>query len=248
MPDPIIGTIAGSIGSSLIGSSAASSAADSQAASSAAGIAATQLAQQQQRETLAPYTQAGIGGLNAMTPYSQAGGMGLNGMLALAGLSGVDAQRSAIEGLSSSPELQALMSQGENAMRQNASATGGLRGGNLQGMLAQYRPQMLQDAITQQYSRLGGLAGMGANVNQSIAGLGQASAAGTGAAGMQSAGTIAQLLQQQGAAQAGGAIGQGAAWSQLGQLPMQLGMMQKYFTPPVKQWDNITPMEEKAYL
>lgn len=92
-----------------------------------------------------------------------------------------------------------MVGQGEEALLQNASATGGLRGGNTQAALAQFRPQMLSQMIESQYSKLGGLAGMG-----------QASAAGQASAGMQSGSNVANLLQQQGAALAGGQVAQGS--------------------------------------
>jgi len=67
--------------------------------------------------------------------------------------------------------------------------------------LAQFRPQVLSSLIEQQYNRLGGLSSMGQNA-----------AAGVGNAGMQTGNNISNLLQQQGAAQAGGALATGQAW------------------------------------
>ncbi len=78
-----------------------------------------------------------------------------------AGMTGEEAQAAALEKIASSPLLQELTSQGEQAILQQAAATGGLRGGNVQGALAQYRPQMLREAIQEQYSRLGGLSSTG---------------------------------------------------------------------------------------
>ncbi|MGD8785782.1 MAG: hypothetical protein PVJ60_00025 [Phycisphaerales bacterium] len=78
-----------------------------------------------------------------------------------AGMTGEQAQATAIDRIANSPILQELTRQGEEAILQNASATGGLRGGNVQGVLARYRPQMLQQEIDKQYARLGGLSGMG---------------------------------------------------------------------------------------
>jgi hypothetical protein len=138
-----------------------------------------------------------------LDPYVQAGGKSLTVQGDLAGLNGPEAQRAAIEGISGGPEMAALTAQGENAILQNASATGGVRGGNTQGALAQFRPQMLSSLINQQYGRLSGLTQMG-----------QASAAGVGAAGMQSGAQVADLLGQQGAAVAGGQLAQGQAWAQ----------------------------------
>jgi hypothetical protein len=107
-----------------------------------------------------------------------------------------------------------LQQQGENAILQNASATGGLRGGNIQGALAQFRPALLNQALEQQYSRLGGMTQ-----------LGQRSAAGVGAAGMETGTNISNLLGQQGAALAGGELGQAKAYGQILNMPAQfLGM------------------------
>jgi hypothetical protein len=78
-----------------------------------------------------------------------------------AGMTGEQAQATAIDRIANSPILQELTRQGEEAILQNASATGGLRGGNVQGVLARYRPQMLQQEIDKQFARLGGLSGMG---------------------------------------------------------------------------------------
>lgn len=85
-----------------------------------------------------------------------------------AGMTGEQAQQAAIKKIAESPLLQELMSQGEQAMLQQASATGGLRGGNIQGALAQYRPQMLQQAIDEQYARLGNLSGSGLTATQQL--------------------------------------------------------------------------------
>lgn len=139
-----------------------------------------------------------------LSPYVEGGNKGFAGQQALLGLSGKEAQQSAIQGIQDSPQFAALQQQGENAILQNASATGGLRGGNTQGALAQFRPQVLNSLIDQQYQRLGGLSQMG-----------QASAAGVGAAGMQSGDAISSLLAQQGAAQAGASLAGGRADSQM---------------------------------
>jgi hypothetical protein len=89
-----------------------------------------------------------------------------------------------------------MVSEGENALRQNASATGGLRGGNFQAALERYRPQLLQQLVDQQYSRLGGLLNTGQN-----------SAAGIGQAALQTGNSIAGLSNDIGAYQAGGILG-----------------------------------------
>jgi len=133
-----------------------------------------------------------------MAPYVTAGQGALGGQQALIGLGGAEAQQQAIAGLEGSPQFQALTQQGEQAILQNAAATGGLRGGNVQAALAQFRPQVLSDLINQQYTRLGGLSTMG-----------QDAATGQAAAGQTLGANVSGLLGQQGAATAGGQLARG---------------------------------------
>ena len=149
-----------------------------------------------------------------LAPYVSAGAPALEAQQAFLGLKGPEAERAAIERIRGGETFQALAGQGEEALLQRASATGGLRGGNIQGALAQFRPQLLSSLIEQQYGRLGGLTTMG-----------QRSAAGVGAAGMETGTNVANLLAQQGAARAGGELGEAKAYGQLFNLPAQfLGM------------------------
>jgi hypothetical protein len=136
-----------------------------------------------------------------LKPYTEAGQPALEAQQAFLGLRGPEAERAAIERIRGGETFQALTQQGEEALLQRASATGGLRGGNIQGALAQFRPQLLSSLIDQQYGRLGGMTA-----------LGQQSAAGVGAAGQQTGVNVANLLGQQGAAQAGAEIAQGKAF------------------------------------
>jgi len=124
-----------------------------------------------------------------------------------AGMTGQEAQAAAIENIASSPLLQELTAQGEQALLQQASATGGLRGGNIQGALAQYRPQMLQQAISDQYSRLGNLAGRGTSAISSLPYISQPGAMPTN--------NLSNLYQDLGSAQAGNILGQSQAQNQI---------------------------------
>jgi hypothetical protein len=146
-----------------------------------------------------------------LKPYTEAGLPALEAQQAFLGLRGPEAEQAAIERISGGERFQELTRQGEEALLQRASATGGLRGGNVQAALAQFRPQVLNQLIEEQYGRLGGMTT-----------LGQRSAAGVGAAGMESGTNISNLLAQQGAARAGGEIGQAKAYGQLFNLPGQL--------------------------
>lgn len=200
--------VAGSVITGYMASSAqrdaAQTAADAQSQASAAGIAEQRRQFDAIRELLAPYANAGTGALGQQQ--------------ALLGLSGADAQKQAIDSIANGEEMKALTDQGENALLQNASATGGLRGGNLQGALAKFRPQLLSQLIQQRFQNLGGITSIGQNA-----------AAGTGNAGMNSANQITGLLQQQGAAQAGAALASGnaqaQAWGGVGQSIGNVAML-----------------------
>jgi len=199
MPDPVTGLIVG--GSQLLGgmmqADAASEAAGIQAGAAEAGVAEQRRQFDALQALLKPYTEAGLPALQQQQ--------------ALLGLQGPEAERAAIERIRGGETFQALAQQGEEALLQRASATGGLRGGNIQGALAQFRPALLNQAIEQQYGRLGGMTS-----------LGQQSAAGVGTAGMQTGTNVANLLAQQGAARAGGELGEAKAFSGLFNLPAQV--------------------------
>lgn len=201
------GKVVGSITGATQAAKGAERAADVQAAASQAGIEEQRRQFDEMMKVLSPYVQAGTGAMAGLQPYAQAGAPALAAQQALAGLAGPEAQQAAIAQLSASPEMQAMVKQGEEAMLQRAAATGGLRGGNIQAALAQFRPQVLSELINRQYGRLGGLTSLGQQTTQNIAQLGQASAAGQGAGGLQTAANIANLLGEQGAAQAGGIMG-----------------------------------------
>ena len=179
------------IGSALIGGVAQSKAAKSAAASQ------TQAADKGIAEQRRQFDRI----QELLNPYVEAGGVGLKQQMALGGMSGPEAQQAAISAIEGGSEFEALTRQGEEAILQQASATGGLRGGNTQGALAQFRPQVLSSLINQQYGRLGGLTSMGQNA-----------AVGVGNAGMQTGQNISGLYGQQGAAAAGSALARGQAF------------------------------------
>jgi hypothetical protein len=146
-----------------------------------------------------------------LKPYTEAGLPALEQQQALIGLRGPEEERAAIERISGGERFQEITRQGEEAILSRASATGGLRGGNVQQALAQFRPQVLNQLIEEQYGRLGGMTT-----------LGQRSAAGVGAAGMDTGVNVSNLLAQQGAARAGGELGEARAYGQLFNLPAQM--------------------------
>jgi hypothetical protein len=204
----------GALGSAAIGASAASKAGKAQVAAADKGVEEQRAAREEMRRLLEPYVAAG--------------GPALEAQMGALGLRGAEAQQAYVAEQEQSPIFQALARQQEEAILQNASATGGLRGGNVQGALAQFRPQLLNQFLEQQYGRLGGMTS-----------LGQQSAAGVGTAGMQSATSIANLFGQAGAARAGSALGIGQALSGPFNLLSTLGGMSAsknmgYAPPPYK--------------
>ena len=203
-------------GATLISGMAQADAAES-AAAAQSGAAQPGIEEQRRQfdkvqELLKPYSMAGEKALGGLAPFAAAGAPALEEQQALLGLRGPEAERAAIERIRGGETFKALAGQGEEALLQRASATGGLRGGNIQGALAQFRPALLSSLIDQQYGRLGGMTALGQTTTQNIAGLGQASAAGTGAAAQTTGANVANLLGQQGAALAGAEIAQGKAF------------------------------------
>lgn len=193
MADPVsaIVGIGGNLVAGEMAGNAAEDAANIQAGASQQGIAEQRRQFDFIRELLKPYVEAGAPALQQQQ--------------ALLGLGGTEAQQRAISALEESPLYQAQVRQGEEAMLQRASATGGLRGGNIQGALAQFRPAMLQEEINRQYGRLGGLTS-----------LGQQSAVGVGTMGQAMGTQVSNLLAQQGAALAGGALAQPNPFATIG--------------------------------
>jgi hypothetical protein len=101
--------------------------------------------------------------LKNVKPFVNMGNEGLLAQRNLIGLGGYDAQDQAINQLLNSAQYNQLNRAGQDAILQNASATGGLRGGNTQAALAKFSPQLMQQLIQQQFNNLGGLTSMGAN-------------------------------------------------------------------------------------
>jgi hypothetical protein len=207
----IIGGIA-SIGSALIGSRAARKAAQSQERTAMAGIEEQRRQFDVARQALAPFVDAASGTLANLSPYTTAGLQALERQAALAGLRGPEAYQRELQMIQAGPEYQAMVQQGEEALLSRASATGGLRGGNIQAALAQFRPQVLSSLVNQRYGQLGGLAGAGMQTSTNIAQLAQAAGAGQASGAIQTGANIGNLLSQVGAAQAGSALAQGQIW------------------------------------
>lgn len=137
-------------------------------------------------------------------PYLATGLSGLDQLGDLIGVNGADAQSAGLVNIQNSPELAALIRNGEEAVLQNASATGGLRGGNIQTGLANFRADTFANQLQTQIARLAGLAGLGQGATDSVSAFGQ-----------QKANNVSNLFGQMGDVRAGGLLTRGGINNQL---------------------------------
>jgi len=223
------GAVVGGVMTSSATKSAAKTASAAQERAAQMGTDAQLQMFNQTKKLLAPYVEAGGPAMQEMMYYAEPGKVAFERQQAIAGLLGPEAQQQAVSQIENDPLFQAKVRQGEEAMLQNAAATGGLRGGNLQGALAQFRPAMLSQEIENAYSKLGGFSTLGQATQENLAKMGQASAAGQAATGMQTASNVANLYGNAGAAQAQAALAAGQAnanaWGNVGGAVTSLGTM-----------------------
>lgn len=191
MPPAIIAAgigAVGAIGGGLLASKGASSAAKAQMQSDQAAINEQGREFNTATQNFQPFLNAGTG---ALGQYGN-----------LVGLNGAPQQQTAIDALKASPYYQSLYRNGLETNLQNASATGGIRGGNEVRSLADFGSDTLSQAIQQQLGNLGGLVSVGSGATANLASLGQ-----------NNANSISGLLMDQGAANAGAATSQAGIWS-----------------------------------
>lgn len=203
----------GSLVSGFLSANAAETAAD-------ANAQGAQYAIQEQRRQFdllqriyAPYIQQGTNALGELEGYGSGGTDALRKQQALAGILGQEAQQKEIDTISSSPWAKMLIGSGEDAILENASATGGLRGGNVQRSLSEFRSGILAKLAEDQFNKYGSMAGFGANAAQIRASLGQSAAAAQGNAGLQTGANIGNAYAQQGKAYGDQAYAQNGFWN-----------------------------------
>jgi hypothetical protein len=217
------------VGSAVVGgvvsSRSASKAAKAQQEASGASIDEQRAQFAAMQRTLKPYVDAGTPALRQIASYADVAQPALNEQQALLGMFGAEAQQQAINKIEQSPLYLEQVRQGENAILQQASATGGLRGGNIQAALAQFRPAVLSQMIEDKYTKLGGMTDFGGSAALNLAKMGQASAAGQGAAGMNMASNIGTALTNTGQAQAQAQLAKGQAWGNVAGSVGYLGGM-----------------------
>lgn len=191
MPPAIIAAgigAAGAIGGGLLASSGAHKAANIQSAADQQAIAEQQRQFNVTDQELSPFRTAGVSDL---TGYQN-----------LLGANGAAPSAAAIQALQASPYYQSLYRNGQEAVLQNASATGGLRGGNTQRGLADFGSDTLAQTIQNQLGYLGAGAQLGLGATNS-----------TGAFGASAANNIAGLTVNSGQSQSDAALAQAGAIS-----------------------------------
>lgn len=212
MPNPVLLMAGVSAGGGILSANAQKKAASK---ASDAQVEGTRLSIEEQRRQFNLVRQL-------TQPYVDAGGKGLAGTLSLMGLKGNGAQRAAISGIQGGAEYGSMVKSGEDAILGNASATGGLRGGNTEAALAQFRPQILSQLINKQMGNLQGLATMGQN-----------SAVGVGNAAQAMGNNISQSYGDAAAARAGNALAAGQAnANMIGGISGAFGQVMGGIQPP----------------
>jgi hypothetical protein len=210
------------LGSSVTGAIGAKNAGKAQmAASKRAGEATLQGT----RESIA--SQEKMYGISKkmMDPFREAGLAGMDQMMALGGMSGDDAQRTAMQGIRDSSEFAMLQDQSQQGLLSGASATGGLRGGNTQRSLAELSPNLLMGIADRNYNRLTGLTNLGQASAAGTAGNAMTLGANLGQTSMRGGELQAQAHTQYGQARAGSSLGQAAAMQQGFNQMTEMGSM-----------------------
>lgn len=115
----------------------------------------------------------------SLEPYEAAGEAALEQQLALTGLSGTEAQQAAFDAFAESPGQQYLREQQERALIRNASAVGGLGGGNVLTALQEQAAGIASTDYANYYNQLAGLSGTGQTAATDVATIGATAATST---------------------------------------------------------------------
>jgi hypothetical protein len=124
-------------------------------------------------------------------PYREYGQEAAQREAALTGALGPEAQQQAFAEYQASPALGFLQEQSERALMRNASALGGLGGGNVRQDLTKLTADLYSQDFQNQFNRLGDIATRGYGAAATSAGLGQNMA--TGAANLGATGAGYQM-------------------------------------------------------
>ena len=171
-------------------------------------------------ETQARSAQLGIDEIRGFTEQGQAGfqpfltggARAFDQQQALLGLLGPEQQQAAFDAFRDSPGQQFLRDRGQRALVRNASAIGGLGGGNVRSALQQQGIGFAQQDFGNFFNRLAGISDQGLSA-----------ASGLGQLGANAGSNIAGLLGTQGQARASGILGAQQARTQGTENLLSLG-------------------------
>lgn len=110
------------------------------------------------------------GANSTLAPYQSAGGAANQYQAALSGALGGGAQQQAFDRFSASPGQQYLLDESERAIRRNASATGGLQGGNVQRALQENAIGLAAQDFDNSFNRLSTVSDRGFDASGQISG------------------------------------------------------------------------------
>lgn len=177
------------VGSSLLGSSAASSAADTQAAAANRAADLQQKQYEQTRQDQMPWMEAGKTALNALTPLA------------------MNYQKFGMNQFQQDPGYAFRLSEGQKALDRSAAARGGLISGGALKAAQRYGQDMGSQEYMNAFNRYQAERQAQLGPLQSLAGVGQTTAQGLGAAGAANAGAVGNYLTGGAAASAAGQVG-----------------------------------------
>lgn len=161
--------------------------------------AAQQAAQEQANAAVAAVPiqqQAFLGAQQNIDPFAQTGIAALGSRAALAGLGGPEGQQAALGQIQESPAQQFIRDRQRRAQLRNASAIGGLGGGNIKSAIAEQEAGFAIQDLENQRRELAQLSAGGLQAGTALGTLGAATA-----------GNIADLTQAEAAARASGILG-----------------------------------------
>lgn len=133
-------------------------------------------------------------------------GPSVKGLGDLIGVNGNDAWEAALTRVQDSPTLARIIEEGTDGILANASATGGLRGGNVQRGLADFRGDAFINELAAEQARLAGLVGLGSGATDAVSSF-----------GARKADNISNIFGQQGQVRAGGILTRGGINNQMWQ-------------------------------
>jgi hypothetical protein len=183
------------VGSALIGSSAARSAGESQAGAAREASALSDAQFQQTRQDQMPFLQAGVRALGKLESAADYTPFGMSQFQ-------VD------------PGYAFRLKEGQKALEQSAAARGGLISGNALKAASRYGQEMGSQEYTNAFNRYQQERAARLQPLQSLAGVGQTTAANLGAAGAANAGAMGNYLTGGAAASAAGRVGAANAYGQ----------------------------------